>query len=92
MKHISTPRGADADAWKAEMLKFAERAGARTAASTAARAQRSSLIKLAASALDLRVSALARGVCPREDQGGSQPLAVAAACLASAVRNQKENK
>ena len=92
MKHISTPRGADADAWKAEMLKFAERSAERAVANTAARQQRSSLIKLAASAIDLHVSALARGVCPRDDPGGSPPLAVAAACLASAVRNQKENK
>ena len=91
MKHISTPRGADPAAWRRSMAKAVQRSSERVAASTAARAQRSSLIKLAHSALDLHVSALARGVCPRDDQGGSQPLAVAAACLASAVRNQKEN-
>jgi hypothetical protein len=52
---------------------------------------RSSLIRLARSALDLHVSSLAKGVCPRDDDGLSQPLSVCVTALKTALRNQRES-
>jgi hypothetical protein len=52
---------------------------------------RSSLIRLARSALDLHIASLAKGICPRDDDGLSQPLAVCVTALRTALRNQREN-
>jgi hypothetical protein len=77
-------QGCGSEAWKAWVLADLEKREQRDA-------QRSSLLKLASSALDLHLVSLAKGVCPRDHDGGSQPLAAAAAALATAVRNQQEN-
>jgi hypothetical protein len=53
---------------------------------------RSSLIRLARSALDLHIASLAKGLpVPRDKEGLSQPLAVCVTALKTAARNQREN-
>jgi hypothetical protein len=53
---------------------------------------RSSLIRLARSALDLHESALAKGLpVPRDEEGLSQPLAVVVTALATAVKHSRES-
>jgi hypothetical protein len=76
------------DEWKAAMLevadRVAERRSARESRDGRVVAQRSSLIKLASTAFDLHLAAVAKGVAPRGDDGGSEPLAVALAALKTA--------
>jgi hypothetical protein len=74
------------DDWKAAVSEVADRYAERRSARQQGSARRSSLIKLAASAFDLHIAAVARGVAPRDDDGGSQPLAAALAALATADR------
>jgi hypothetical protein len=51
--------------------------------------QRSSLIKLAHSALRVHVASTAGHVCPRDGAGNSEPLALAVTALKTAVRNKQ---
>jgi hypothetical protein len=74
--------------WKTTIMKAAERGEFDR---QAINARRSSLIKLASEALRVHVASTTGNVCPRDDAGNSEPLALAAACLATAARNQKEN-
>jgi hypothetical protein len=86
MRNARIPQSANPDAysWKDSVLRKA----ANGEFDPQRAAQRSSLIKLASSALDLHVSALARDVCPRDDEGGSQPLAAALTALKTAATNR----
>jgi hypothetical protein len=87
-RHSSCPQWANPASysrnWKDQILAKAE-AGE---FDPQRKAERSSLLKLASTALDLHVSAVARGVCPRDDDGGSQPLAAALAALKTAATNR----
>jgi hypothetical protein len=88
MRHSSDRLGSNpnaSDAWKARMLAKAERGDFNRQRN----AQRSSLIKLAATAFDLHLAAVHKGVCPRDDDdGGSQPLAAALAALKTATNRE----
>jgi hypothetical protein len=88
MRHSSDPQWSNPDgsgSWKARVLKMAERGEFNPERS----AQRSSLLKLASSALDLHLVSLSKGVCPRDDDGGSQALAAALAALKTAATNRE---
>jgi hypothetical protein len=74
------------DDWKAAMTEIADRVAGRRSARAQHSARRSSLIKLASTAFDLHVASVAKGVAPRDDAGGSEPLAVALAALKTADR------
>jgi hypothetical protein len=91
-RHSSCPQWANPAAydWKSRVTKLADRWAAQRAQSEQHSAQRSSLIKLARSALDLHLVSSAKGVCPRDDDGASQPLAAALAALKTAARNNRE--
>jgi hypothetical protein len=86
MRHSSTPIWANPDAWKNAMLVKAERGDFDRARQR--NAQHSSLLKLAHESLRVHVASVAGGVCPRADDGGSQPLAVALAALKAAATNK----
>jgi hypothetical protein len=90
MRHSSIPVWANPNArsWKDEIMAKVERMAAEREQRAATR---SSLIKLSHEALRVHVASLAGDVCPRDGEGGSEPLAVCAAALATAVRNQKES-
>ena len=66
--------------WAADLLR-------KVAAQQRTSAQRSSLIKLPHSALQLHIAALS---CPRDETGGSKALAVAACALGTAAKNQQQ--
>jgi hypothetical protein len=87
MRHSSVPVWANPNNrdWKSVVMAKAERGYFDRQRVT----RRSSLIKLASTAFDLHISATAKGVTPRDDDDGSQPLAVALAALATA--NKREN-
>jgi hypothetical protein len=73
--------------WKAAMMDIANRVAERAALREG---HRSSLVKLAHEALRVHVASTAGDVCPRDDAGSSEPLALAVTALATAVRNQQE--
>jgi hypothetical protein len=77
--------------WKSVVMAKAARGDFDPAQRARRTAERSSLIKLAHNALRVHVASLAGNVCPRNDAGGSEPLALAATALATALRNQQEN-
>jgi hypothetical protein len=91
MRHASVPIWANpasySRSWKADILAKATRGDFDRAAA----ATRASLLKVAAEALRVHVASTAGNVCPRDDTGGSEPLALAVTALATAVRNQQEN-
>jgi hypothetical protein len=90
MRHASVPIWANPASysrnWKDQIMKLAEDGHF----DRTRNAQRSSLIKLAATAFDLHLVSLSKGVCPRDDDdGGSQPLAAALAALKTAATNRE---